>query len=91
MSNIKYITNYYSLNCNEFLFFFSEIEEKEDKIQQMFKQIEMKNMEVQRYKTAAEVAKVKNYTWLIMYGNLVQTYCIVWIVSPLPKVSPAQK
>ena len=32
--------------------------DKEDKIQQMFKQIELKNMETQRYKTAAEVAKV---------------------------------
>lgn len=27
-------------------------------MQQLFKQIEMKNMEAQRYKTAAEVAKV---------------------------------
>ena len=33
------------------------MEEKEDRIQQMFKQIELKNMEAQRYKTAAEVAK----------------------------------
>ena len=36
----------------------SETEEKDDRIQQMFKQIEVKNMEAQRYKTAAEVAKV---------------------------------
>ena len=27
----------------------------------MFKQVELKNMEVQRYKTAAEVAKVKSF------------------------------
>ena len=38
-----------------------EIGEKEDKMQQMFKQVELKNMEVQRYKTAAEVAKVKSF------------------------------
>jgi hypothetical protein len=36
----------------------SELEEKEDRLQHMFKQIEVKNMEAQRYKTAAEVAKV---------------------------------
>ena len=36
----------------------TETEEKEDRLQQMFKQIEVKNMEAQRFKTAAEVAKV---------------------------------
>ena len=39
--------------------YYAEIEEKEDKMQQLFKQVEMKNMEAQRYKTAAEVAKVR--------------------------------
>ena len=33
-------------------------------MQQMFKQVELKNMEVQRYKTAAEVAKVKSVDML---------------------------
>ena len=33
-------------------------------MQQMFKQVELKNMEVQRYKTAAEVAKVKHLSAL---------------------------
>jgi hypothetical protein len=37
------------------------LEEKEDKVQSLFKQIEMKNMEAQRFKTAAEVAKVRKF------------------------------
>ncbi|XP_013417598.1 nuclear mitotic apparatus protein 1 isoform X2 [Lingula anatina] len=35
----------------------TDLEEKEDKMQQLFKQIEIKTMEATRYKTAAEVAK----------------------------------
>lgn len=39
-------------------FLFADVEEKEDKMSQLFKQIEIKNMEVQKFKSAAEVAKV---------------------------------
>ncbi|XP_074660248.1 uncharacterized protein LOC141912760 isoform X5 [Tubulanus polymorphus] len=35
----------------------TEVDQKEEKIQQMFKQLDMKNMECQRYKSAAEAAK----------------------------------
>ncbi|XP_067653461.1 putative leucine-rich repeat-containing protein DDB_G0290503 [Haliotis asinina] len=35
----------------------TEIEEKDEKTQVLFKQLEVKNLELQRYKTAAEVAK----------------------------------
>ena len=40
------------------VYFYPDIEEKEDKMQHLYKQIEQKNVEVQRYKTAADVAKV---------------------------------
>jgi hypothetical protein len=40
------------------LFLILEIEEKEVKMQQLYRQIEMKNMEVQRFKMAADAAKV---------------------------------
>ena len=40
------------------LTFPAELEEKEDKFQQVVKQLEIKSQEALRYKTAAEVAKV---------------------------------
>ena len=65
-SNFKKVSGVTAKKKKKLLFLYTyhkltEIEEKEDKMQQMFKQVEMKNMEVQRYKTAAEVAKVTNY------------------------------
>jgi len=37
---------------------FTELDEKDEKIQMLYKQIEVKSMEAQKFKTAAEVAKV---------------------------------
>ena len=50
-------------------------------MQQMFKQVELKNMEVQRYKTAAEVAKVKSV-------NLLRVKLIICIKSKEPEIYP---
>ena len=36
----------------------SDLEEKDEKLQSTFKQLEMKNLEVQKFRTAAELAKV---------------------------------
>ena len=36
----------------------TELEEKDDKVQQMYRTIEMRTLEAQRFKTAAEAAKV---------------------------------
>ena len=37
----------------------SDLEEKDEKLQSTFKQLEMKNLEVQKFRTAAELAKVR--------------------------------
>ena len=50
-------------------------------MQQMFKQVELKNMEVQRYKTAAEVAKVKSV-------NLLRVKLIICIKSKELEINP---
>ena len=42
-------------------FLFSEVEDKESKYQELLKMLEAKNQEIQKYKTAAEVAKVNSW------------------------------
>lgn len=55
---------------------FSELEEKDEKFQQVAKQLDAKTQEALRYKTAAEVAKVTIYFSFFSFvdENLTKTY-----------------
>lgn len=55
---------------------FKELQEREDKVQSLFKQLDFKHLDIQKFRTAAELAKV-SYFPLDHYGR------ISWLDSSL--------
>lgn len=48
---------------------FKELQEREDKVQSLFKQLDFKHLDIQKFRTAAELAKV-SYFPLDHYGRI---------------------